>query len=108
VSGNISQPTALSASASEGTILCNGGTTTVTVGATGGTSPYSGTGVINSVPAGTYTYTVTDANSCSATVTKTITQPTAVTFTYGTVNNSSCTATGNGSITVTASGGTGA
>jgi uncharacterized membrane protein YedE/YeeE len=47
-------------------ILCNGGTADVTVSATGGTAPYTGTGVFN-VGAGTYTYTVTDANGCTAT-----------------------------------------
>ena len=58
----VSEPTALSASSSQGaSILCNGGTTTVTVSATGGTAPYSGDGSFT-VGAGSYTYTVTDAN----------------------------------------------
>jgi hypothetical protein len=34
----------------------------------GGKAPYTGTGTFN-VTAGTYTYTVTDANGCSATTT---------------------------------------
>jgi hypothetical protein len=43
--GTVSEPTLLSASSTQGAaILCNGGSTTVTVSATGGTTPYSGTG----------------------------------------------------------------
>ena len=72
--GTITQPDALVASSSAGTISCNGGTTTVTVNATGGTAPYSGTGIY-SVSAGSYSYTVTDANGCTSTTTGTITQP---------------------------------
>ena len=45
--------------------VCFGGDGSVTVSATGGTSPYSGDGTF-SVPAGTYNYTVTDANGCTA------------------------------------------
>ncbi|PLX08341.1 MAG: hypothetical protein C0596_07365 [Marinilabiliales bacterium] len=57
----ITEPTELQASSISGTIACNGGTTTVTVSALGGTGPYSGTGTFT-VGAGTYNYTVTDAN----------------------------------------------
>ncbi len=57
-----------------GAILCNGGTTTVTVSATGGTAPYSGTGTFT-VSAGAYSFTVTDANGCTATTTGTVSQP---------------------------------
>lgn len=45
-------------------ILINGGGTTVTVSATGGTPPYAGTGLY-SIGTGVYTYTVTDAAGCS-------------------------------------------
>src|SRR5690606_2695752 len=56
----VTEPTALFASANSGSILCNGGTTTVNISATGGTAPYSGSGVFV-VTAGTYNYIVTDA-----------------------------------------------
>ncbi len=46
-------------------IVCKGGSTTVTVSATGGTLPYSGTGSF-SQPTGYILYTVNDANNCSA------------------------------------------
>src|SRR5213079_2309661 len=77
--GNITQPSALSASSSNTAILCNGGSSTVTVNASGGTAPYSGTGTF-SRSAGTYSYTVTDANSCTATTTGNINQPSALTL----------------------------
>ncbi len=53
--------------------LCFGGTTTVTVTATGGTSPYTVSGSPLTVGGGTYTYTVTDAKGCTATATTTVT-----------------------------------
>src|SRR5262245_44040825 len=49
------------ASSDAGTILCHGGTTTVTVTATGGEEPYTGTGDFV-VSAGSYSFTVTDGN----------------------------------------------
>ena len=73
-SGTITEPTAVVASSSNTAILCNGGNSIVTVSATGGTGAYSGTGTFSHA-AGTYSYTVTDANSCTATTTGTITQP---------------------------------
>ncbi|MFN0199874.1 MAG: PKD domain-containing protein, partial [Bacteroidia bacterium] len=60
----ITQPAVLQATASTANIVCNGQTATITVSATGGTSPYSGTGTFNQV-AGTYVYTVTDAKGCT-------------------------------------------
>src|SRR3989440_1717435 len=76
-SGDITQPNAVMASSSSTPILCHGGNSTVTVSATGGTGTLSGTGTF-SVPAGPYSYTVTDANGCMATTTGDITQPNAV------------------------------
>src|SRR5204862_464163 len=75
--GNITEPRAVGASSSNTAILCNGGSSTVTVSATGGTPPYQGTGTV-SRSAGTYSYTVTDVNSCTATTTGNITQPPAL------------------------------
>jgi hypothetical protein len=90
-------------SASAGTISCNGGTTTVTVSATGGAAPYNGTGTFT-VTAGTYNYTVTDANGSTATTSVTVAQPSSLTSTVtpGTINTNG----GTTSITVSASGGT--
>lgn len=74
VTVTISDPSVLTASVTSGNILCNGGNTNIVVSATGGVSPYSGTGNF-SVGAGIYTYTVTDANGCPAVKTINITQP---------------------------------
>ncbi|MFM7902453.1 MAG: lamin tail domain-containing protein, partial [Bacteroidota bacterium] len=64
--------TPLSASSTAGTIACFGGTTSVTVSATGGTAPYTGTGTFT-VTAGTYSYTVTDNAGATATTSITVT-----------------------------------
>ncbi len=59
-------------SVAAGDITCIGSTTLVTVDASGGTAPYTGTGTFSEF-AGSHTYTVTDANSCSVNKTITIT-----------------------------------
>src|SRR5207244_960173 len=65
------------ASSSNTPILCHGGNSTVTVSASGGLTPYAGTGTFSHA-AGTYSYTVTDAHSCTATTTGTISEPSAL------------------------------
>ncbi len=93
------------AASSAGTINCNGGTAVVTVSATGGTAPYTGTGDFT-VNAGTYSYTVTDANGNNATTSITVSQPSAITVTVsaGTITVFG----GSTTVTVNATGGTGA
>jgi hypothetical protein len=101
---SIAQPTQnLTATATSGVIACNGGTTTVTVSATGGTSPYTGTGNYT-VSAGTYQYTVTDANGITQSTSITVDQPTLLTATAvaGIISNTGGTTT----ITINANGGT--
>ena len=110
----ITQPSAITASAAAGVILCNGGTTTLTVTASGGTGTlqYSKNGGTTyqaantfTVTAGTYTITVKDANNCTvATSSLTITQPVALSATAspGTIF---CNG-GTTILTATASGGT--
>src|SRR5213075_1156154 len=91
------------ASSSNTPILCHGGNSTVTVSASGGLTPYAGTGTFSHA-AGTYSYTVTDAHSCTATTTGTISEPSALSA------SSSKTAIlcqgGNSTVTVSATGGT--
>ncbi len=77
----VSQPAALAITATPGTIACNGGTTTVSLSATGGTGAYTYTGASTTVSAGTYSYTVTDANNCTASTSITVSQPAAITIT---------------------------
>src|SRR5207247_7963666 len=100
--GTSTQPSALVASSSKTAILCNGGSSTVTVSATGGTPGYTGTGTFSHA-AGTYSYTVTDANSCTSTTTGTITQPTALSLN---LQVTACSGGNNGSIAATFGGGT--
>lgn len=73
----ISEPAALTAASSSGTIACNGAQTTVTVSAMGGVMPYAGTGMFMAA-AGTQTYTVTDSNGCTASTIITLTEPAAI------------------------------
>ena len=84
--------------------MCNGGTATVTVTGNGGTGPYTGTGNFI-VSAGTHSYTVTDANGCTATTSITVTQPTALTA--SSTSTSILSNGGTATVTVTGNGGTG-
>ncbi|MFN5354994.1 MAG: T9SS type A sorting domain-containing protein [Bacteroidota bacterium] len=95
--------TNVTASASAGSILCNGGTTSIVVSAADGTAPYTGTGTFT-VGAGAYSYTVTDANGCTATVSGSVSEPAvlAASATAGTINCNSSTT----DVTVSATGGT--
>jgi gliding motility-associated-like protein len=122
----VTQPIALSASATNTAALCNGSADgTITVTATDGTPVYNvswtgpvsgdpagneitisgGNYTITGVSAGTYTITVTDANGCATTTTSTITEPTTVS---ATATNTSvlCNGGTTGSVTGLASGGT--
>ncbi len=110
----ITQPTALTASASGANVNCNGGNNgSATVNAGGGTAPFTyswspsgGSGVTASnLTAGTYTVTVTDANGCTIPASYTVTQPPVVTAVMGAPTNVNCNGGNNGSATVTAGGG---
>lgn len=79
----ITQPPLLNCSTNATPVLCFGGSSTVTVTATGGTPGYNGTGNFTAF-AGTRSYTVTDANGCFTTCTATITQPTQLALTVAT------------------------
>ena len=100
----ITEPAApLLASSSAGSIACNEGTTSVTVSATGGTAPYSGTGTFT-VSAGAYSYTVTDANGCTSITSGQVDEPDALvaSSSAGTIE---CNG-GTTSVVVSATGGT--
>jgi hypothetical protein len=98
----ITEPAMLVASATATPISCDGGTSEVTVSATGGTGPYTGTGTFT-VNAGSYSFTVTDANGCTTIANGTIMAPSALT---ATASGSIACYGGSTSVTVTAIGGT--
>ncbi|MBK6820113.1 MAG: hypothetical protein IPG85_11210 [Bacteroidetes bacterium] len=116
----ISEPLPISISISNITnITCNGlcnGTAQAT--GLGGTPSYSysitspaiinaGSGAMSGLCAGTYTVSITDANGCTATTLLTLAQPPALTWTQNTATNITCNGGIDGSITTTATGGTG-
>lgn len=111
---SVTQPTALSITATQTNILCNAACTgSASVAVTGGTSGYT----YNWLPSGgigssastlcanTYTVTVTDANGCTIAQTYNITQPPALSVTTS-FTQSTCSAA-NGSAAVNVTGGTG-
>jgi hypothetical protein len=102
----IIEPSAVTISATAGTILCNGGTADVTLTTNGGTGTIATTPANTGLTAGTYTFTATDANGCSATSVATIAPaPSAVTIsaTAGTILCNGGTA----NVTLLTGGGTG-
>lgn len=85
----------------------------IVTGAAGGISPYtyswtapavSVNGSASSLPAGSYTLTVTDASGCTSTVSATVTQPTAVTLAASATPAAVCAGTG---VQLSATGGGG-
>ncbi len=84
-------------------INCFGGSTCVTVNATGGTGSYTGTGNICGIMAGVQNFVVTDANSCSSTASITLSEPSKIEIAYNVVLPNCSTA--NGSVSATVSGG---
>lgn len=101
----VTQPTQLSASATNDTIPCNGGSATVIVTAAGGTAPYSGTGTFNPATPGTYTYTITDAHNCATNATAVISADNGFSANAA-VADAQCFGLCNGTINVTLTGGT--
>ncbi|MFT4061142.1 MAG: gliding motility-associated C-terminal domain-containing protein [Edaphocola sp.] len=113
----ITQPTELHYSLVVTPVNCHGGSDgSVTITATGGTTPYSyavGAGsyqsanVLTGLGAGTYTIYIRDANLCLKDTVITITQPaTAITFTPFTVTMPTCEGYADGKIIMGATGGT--
>jgi SprB repeat len=84
----IKDPAALELVVNPGAIKRVGGTTFVDINARGGTMPYTFTGEVSNLRAGTYTYLVTDANSCTATQSVEIKEPkvSLAAFDVGTVD----------------------
>ncbi len=112
----LNEPDTLIGSISAGTnVSCNGGNDgSITATAAGGTP---GTGYtytwsnnqqsaqISNLPAGTYTVTVTDANSCTSTVTAAVNEPSVLSVNLTNVEDISCFGEQDGKATASATGG---
>ncbi|KIC63507.1 T9SS type A sorting domain-containing protein [Chryseobacterium taiwanense] len=110
VSVTITEPEKLMVNIDSTPILCNGGMSTLTANASGGTGSYSylwSNGAMTpsiQVLAGTYSVTVTDQNACSASASITITQPEALGLI---INKSDVTCVGGtASVSANVTGGT--
>lgn len=102
VQATVGQPEPVLITSAFAPIACFGGTTEVTVTASGGTAPYTGTGVF-AASAGEQNFTVTDAQGCTYSTFVTIAQPAA--FIGDSLNaEMSCTG-GDILLEITASGG---
>ena len=111
----ITEPTALLLSSTQINVSCNGGSDgSIDLSVAGGTAPYtyswndaasSTTQDIGSLPAGTYSVSVTDDNGCTANLSATVAEPTVLALT-STQNNVSCNGGTDGSIDLSVSGGT--
>lgn len=104
----ISQPNAIVVTGNSTDISCHGGNNgTINLTITGGTLPYnyqwsngSTSANLSGLTAGTYEFTVTDANSCIATFSGTLNEPAALALTT-TSNNAGCNQnTGSASVNV--------
>ncbi|MBI4947364.1 MAG: T9SS type A sorting domain-containing protein [Bacteroidetes bacterium] len=114
----ITEPTAVVFAAPATTnVLCNGGANgdatasasggTGSIGYTWNTSPAQNTATATGLIAGDYVVTATDANSCAATATVTITEPAAALSAVVTAIDESICGTNDGSVTASVTGGTG-
>lgn len=111
----ITQPSQLITSVTKSDVSCNAGNNgTANVTVTGGTTPYlyswntspvRTTATINNLYAGTYISTVTDNKGCTVADTVLITQPAAINTSF-TKTDVNCYGGNNGSIILSASGGT--
>ena len=105
-STTINSPTALSATLSQINVSCAGKNDgNVNITATGGTAPYTFAPSMSALAAGSYSFTVTDANGCTTTLSSTITEPVILQATF-TQTNVSCNGGNDGKVLITPSGGT--
>jgi hypothetical protein len=113
----ITQPSVITPSATNTSILCNGGTASITASGTGGTGAYNyrlnagafqTTATFTGLTAATYTVTVRDANLCTKSVLRTISAaPSLISFNAPSLSQPLCNGMATGSITISAVGGTG-
>lgn len=110
----ITQTASLNVSGTADSVSCYGGTNgSINVSATGGSGSFNYTWSGNlsganpsNLQVGNYTVTVDDGNGCTGTNSFTVSQPDSISLS-GTISNANCYG-GDGSVVLTASGGTGA
>ncbi len=111
----ITQPAAIVLSAQVTNAGCFGASTgAIDLSVSGGVGSYTyawspggaNTQDLTGLAAGTYTVTVTDGNNCTATLSATVTAPTAIQL-QGTVVNATCNGVNDGDIYLTVTGGSG-
>lgn len=108
----VTEPAALSVNTTVTNILCNGaGTGAISALATGGAGSYSytwGGGITTAnrtgLSAGSYSVTVTDANTCSAVANANITEPPVLSM-NASITNVNCNGASTGAIDITVTGG---
>lgn len=111
---NVTEPEPLSINEQITNVACEGDETgRIVITVSGGTQPYAyswsngaSTRILNDLDAGTYTVTVTDANGCTLVESFTVSEPPAIQVT-GIVTDIICAGDADGSINLTASGGSG-
>jgi PKD repeat protein len=109
-------PGGLAATSVPTAVACYGGATgSASLTTTGGTSAYTyhwstggTTDTITGLTANTYTVTITDVHSCTATATATISQPSAAVSVTGAISNPTCQSVNSGAVILTVTGGTSA
>ncbi|WP_276132862.1 gliding motility-associated C-terminal domain-containing protein [Polluticoccus soli] len=112
----LNEPTAITSTSVVTNVSCFGlSDGSVTITAAGGTSPYNyalgagpygSTGVFGGLAAGSYTIHIKDANGCLKDTTITVTQPAVLAFNNIAKQEPNCFSFSDGSITITAAGGT--
>lgn len=115
LSVNIGQVSAVAATATPTHVSCAGGANgTIAVSVSSGTAPFSfawsdGSALQSrdSLSAGNYSVTVSDANNCSVVANTVVAEPSAITLNY-TKQDATCYGAANGSIDLSVTGGTGA
>ncbi len=87
--------------------VASGGTPGYTYNWTPGNPTGDGTTNVTGLTAGNWTCTVTDANACTASLTSTVTQPSAINSSIASQSNVNCFGGANGFVSVSTGGGTG-
>lgn len=110
---NITEPTAISLSATHTNVSCAAGNDgCINLNANGGTGSFgyawsnsAATQDVCNLAAGSYRVTVTDGNNCSASITETVTEPSAISLSIA-KTNVSCNGGNNACIDLSVTGGT--